>query len=78
MAVYNTKDIDTTLLKNDFIPLLEKFKARRVVFVSTPLDILTLKADSCAHHSTSILVSTCTKPGLNMLALHYAIRYEYA
>lgn len=37
MAVYNIKDIDTTLLTNGFIPLLEKSKARRVAFVSTLL-----------------------------------------
>ena len=56
IAVYNTNGIDTTLLTNRFIPWLKKSEALRVIFVSTPLAILSLKAKLCAHHPISILV----------------------
>jgi NAD(P)-dependent dehydrogenase (short-subunit alcohol dehydrogenase family) len=78
MAVYNTNCIGTVLVTDAFIPLLERSaKTRRVVFVSTALGSLTLKADpACPLHNLDFGVYTHSKSALNMLALHYAVRYE--
>ncbi|RGP62381.1 hypothetical protein FLONG3_10241 [Fusarium longipes] len=78
MAVYNTNCIGTALVTDAFIPLLEKStKTRRIVFVSTALGSLTLKADrECPLHNLDFGVYTHSKSALNMLALHYAVRFE--
>lgn len=78
MAVYNTNCIGTALVTDSFIPLLERStKIRRIVFVSTALSSLTLKADPTnPMHSFDFGVYTHSKSALNMIALHYATRYE--
>ncbi|KAF4455487.1 hypothetical protein F53441_2277 [Fusarium austroafricanum] len=78
MAVYNTNCIGTALVTDAFIPLLERSTmTRRIVFVSTALSSLTLKADPAnSMHSFDFGVYTHSKSALNMIALHYAVRYE--
>ncbi|KAF5567344.1 carbonyl reductase 1 [Fusarium napiforme] len=78
MAVYNTNCIGTALVTDSFIPLLERStKTHRIFFVSTALGSLTLKADPThPMHSFDFGVYTHSKSSLNMMALHFAIRYE--
>ncbi|KAF9769366.1 hypothetical protein IL306_013228 [Fusarium sp. DS 682] len=78
IAVYNTNCIGTALVTDSLIPLLERStKTRRIVFVSTALGSLTLKADPAnPMHSFDFGVYTHSKSALNMIALHYAVRYE--
>ncbi|KAF4332433.1 carbonyl reductase 1 [Fusarium beomiforme] len=78
IAVYNTNCIGTALVTDALIPLLERStKTRRIVFVSSALSSLTLKADPAdPMHSFDLGVYTHSKSALNMMALHYAVRYE--
>ncbi|KAM0564348.1 hypothetical protein ACHAPJ_000560 [Fusarium lateritium] len=78
LAVYNTNVIGTGLVTDALIPLLERStKIRRIIFMSTALGSLTLKADpACELHDADYGVYTHSKSALNMLGLHYAVRYE--
>ncbi|KAJ7471419.1 hypothetical protein B0H11DRAFT_2039897 [Mycena galericulata] len=60
-----------------FIPLLEKSTAARIVFVSSDLGSLALRADPAGRFSSVDLPAYQTsKAALNMLALGYAHRYR--
>lgn len=62
------------------IPLLEKSaRTKRVVFISSSLGSVSRKADpSLGYHARTAEYThyTTSKAALNMLALHYAVRYE--
>lgn len=79
-AVFNTNVTGTALVTDAFIPLLVKSqKTKRVVFVSSVLGSLALKADASLGFPSRKLnegVYTHSKAALNMLALHYAADYE--
>ncbi|KPM34982.1 hypothetical protein AK830_g11597 [Neonectria ditissima] len=79
-AVYNTNVIGTALITDAFLPLLARSTGtRRVVFVSSTLGSLTLKADAnlgAPFRKGNFGVYTHSKAALNMLALHYATDYE--
>ncbi|ROW01512.1 hypothetical protein VSDG_02048 [Cytospora chrysosperma] len=80
LRVLDTNVAGVQAVTDAFVPLLERSdKTKRVVFVSSRLGSVGLKGDPALgsparkmefwHYSTS-------KAALNMLALHYAIRYE--
>ncbi|RSL71360.1 hypothetical protein CEP51_012052 [Fusarium floridanum] len=77
-AVLNTNVIGTSLVTDAFLPLLERSdKTRRIVFVTSALGSLARKADPASDlHKPDYGIYTYSKSALNMLALHYAIRYE--
>ncbi|KAK7402669.1 hypothetical protein QQX98_011577 [Neonectria punicea] len=79
-AVYNTNVIGTALVTDAFIPLLARSTGtRRVVFVSSTLGSLALKADAnlgFPFREGNFGVYTHSKAALNMLALHYATEHE--
>ncbi|KAF4975908.1 hypothetical protein FZEAL_7381 [Fusarium zealandicum] len=77
-AVLDTNVIGTALLTEAMLPLLARSQqTRRVVFVSSALGSLTLKADPSSHvHKLDFGFYTHSKAALNMLGLHYAINYE--
>ncbi|KAJ7493573.1 hypothetical protein FB451DRAFT_1020528 [Mycena latifolia] len=59
-----------------FIPLLEKSAAPRIVFISSDLGSLALRADPKAHtYLVPMPAYRCSKAALNMLALGYAQRF---
>ncbi|KAJ6545002.1 hypothetical protein DFH09DRAFT_1172443 [Mycena vulgaris] len=60
-----------------FIPLLEKSAAARLVFVSSDLGSLALRADPEGRYSVIDAQSyRCSKAAMNMLALGYAHRFR--
>ncbi|KAJ7493612.1 hypothetical protein FB451DRAFT_1490804 [Mycena latifolia] len=60
-----------------FVPLLEKSAAARVVFISSTLGSLALRADPQARgNSSEYPAYRCSKAALNMLALGYAHRFR--
>ncbi|KAJ3470691.1 hypothetical protein MRS44_000790 [Fusarium solani] len=77
-TVFDTNVIGTGLVTDALLPLLERSsKTRRVVFVTSALGSLARKADPASDlHKPDYGVYTYSKSALNMLALHYAIRYE--
>ncbi|KAM5355818.1 hypothetical protein ACJ41O_002464 [Fusarium nematophilum] len=77
-AVFDTNVIGTALVTDALLPLLARStQTRRIVFVSSGLGSLTLKADPAfPFHKDDFGVYTHSKAALNMLALHYATTYE--
>ncbi|KAK7426338.1 hypothetical protein QQZ08_007093 [Neonectria magnoliae] len=83
-AVYNTNVIGTArvtaLVTDAFIPLLARSTGtRRVIFVSSTLGSLALKAGAnlgFPFRKGNFGVYTHSKAALNMLALHYATDHE--
>lgn len=79
-SVLNTNVSGTAIVTDTFIPLLAKStKTKRVVFVSSTLGSLALKADpklAAPWRKDNYGVYTVSKSALNMLALHYAVDYE--
>ncbi|KAL1872107.1 hypothetical protein Daus18300_004476 [Diaporthe australafricana] len=61
-----------------FIPLLDKSaKTKRIVFISSGLGSVSMKADpKSAVHKMEYVHYTTSKAALNQLALHYVARYE--
>jgi len=60
-----------------FVPLLEKSTAARVVFVSSDLGSLALRADPQGrHHYVDAPAYRASKAAMNMLALGYAHKYR--
>ncbi|KAJ7019992.1 hypothetical protein C8F04DRAFT_1145791 [Mycena alexandri] len=69
--------IGAALTTEAFIPLLEKSVGARLVFVSSDLGSLTLRADPHGRHSNvGATAYRCSKAAMNMLALQYANRFR--
>ncbi|KUI56571.1 Carbonyl reductase [NADPH] 1 [Cytospora mali] len=80
LRVLDTNVAGVQAMTDTFIPLLEKSdKTKRIVFITSSLSSMSFKADPKLGFSSRKLEYwhyTTSKSALNMLALHYAVRYE--
>ncbi len=77
-AVFDTNITSTMVVTDAFLPLMKKAPApRRIVFVSSTLSSLQLKADPKAPtHANVARAYSISKAALNMLMLHYLVQLE--
>ncbi|KAK3943615.1 short chain dehydrogenase [Diplogelasinospora grovesii] len=78
-AVFDTNVVGVVVITDAFIPLLEKSQAptKRIVMMSSQMGSLASKLDrDIFFHKYEAREYSSTKAALNMLALHYAVRYE--
>jgi NAD(P)-dependent dehydrogenase (short-subunit alcohol dehydrogenase family) len=79
IRVYNTNVFGVAAVTDAFIPLLEKSKTtKRVIFVSTPLASFEMRLDKngIGHGWNGWRVYSSSKSALNMVAVHYIVRFE--
>jgi len=77
--MFDTNVFSVVAVTDAFLPLLEKSpKTKRVVFVSSNVSSLGLKADptSLQHGLDRWMGYSSSKSALNMLAMHYVVRFE--
>jgi len=77
--IFDTNVFSVAAVTDGFLPLLEKSqKTKRLVFVSSNVASLGLRADptSAMHGLSQWMEYSCSKSALNMLALHYVVRFE--
>ncbi|EFX05790.1 short chain dehydrogenase reductase [Grosmannia clavigera kw1407] len=80
-AVFDTNVAGVAAVTDACIPLMEKSveadRPKRIVFVSSTLGSISLKADPKAQtHANLARTYTTSKAALNMLAWHYMVTYE--
>lgn len=81
LRILDTNVAGVQAVTDAFVPLLDKSdKTKRIVFVSSGLGSVSLKADPALGFTSRKLEGawhyTTSKAALNQLALHYVVRYE--
>lgn len=80
LRILDTNVAGVEAVTDAFIPLLEKSdRTKRIVFISSSLGSVSFKADAERGHYSRKMDHThytTSKAALNMLALHYVVRYE--
>jgi NAD(P)-dependent dehydrogenase (short-subunit alcohol dehydrogenase family) len=77
VTTYNINTFGAAVLTEAFIPLLSKSSAPRIVFISSNLGSLALKADLTSGMSGILVpIYRSSKAAMNMLMLHYAGLYR--
>ncbi|KAK0748155.1 hypothetical protein B0T21DRAFT_380053 [Apiosordaria backusii] len=77
--ILDTNVTSVAQVTDAFIPLMEKSQAKtkRIVMLGSIMGSLTCRADKGHYcHSRAYTAYCVSKTGLNMLALHYKIRFE--
>jgi NAD(P)-dependent dehydrogenase (short-subunit alcohol dehydrogenase family) len=76
-TTFNVNVFGAAILTEAFVPLLSKSSSPRIVFVSSNLGSLTLKADLDSGMSGIMVpIYRSSKAAMNMLMLHYAGLYK--
>ncbi|VBB72201.1 Putative dehydrogenase/reductase [Podospora comata] len=78
--ILDTNVTSVAMVTDAFIPLMEKSaKVRRIVMMGSVMGSLTCRADKGHHCHVDTYTAYCaSKTALNMLSLHYVIRFEKA